>query len=470
MWKVMARLIVGIGILWALTSGWRLGLAAEAVPEEDEAELQFMAAMMANVSYNGELKELTRNWLMSREWQVISQSAGESGGRVYVFSHDNQGQKIVFLAFPGTETMQDAKLDLRVTRVPFAGKTPAEFAAAAADLEHKSGDKPLVHQGFNDYVQKILFSQPLEQAAGLTLGEELVRQLQAHPGCRLYITGHSLGGAVATLAAARLADMGVAPEQLKVITFGAPAVGNEAFARAYEHKFSLNRVVMAGDPVNTVLQSLSGGFVQFGQKTEWQSKMTERFPHGIAVYLDEAFRHYTDNVPEEKRLRMAGRPQFHLSRPLYVAEPIFKLDKNIKEDLPYMQRAVQEISAAGFTPLYPGKETGANLSRVLNEAREAGCQYILCQQYTGKRIRRERYNFRLTLEEVIYDTEGNVCYLESRSTTTKTLTPVMAAAYLYVQGEEGRCQTLGVAEEYRQRQKNRVEKLKTEPNKNSENN
>lgn len=470
MWKAIARLLVGISILWALTGGWRLGMAAGTVSEEDEAELQFAAAMMANISYNGELKELTRNWLMTREWQVLSQSAGESGGRVYVFAHESQGREIVFLAFPGTETLHDAKLDLRVTRVPFAGKTPAEFAAAAADLEHKSGAKPLVHQGFNDYVQQVLFSQPLKQAAGLTLGEELARQLQAHPQCSLYITGHSLGGAVATLAAARLADMGVAPEQLKVITFGAPAVGNEAFARAYEHKFSLQRVVMAGDPVNTVLQSLSGGFVQFGQKTEWQSNMTERFPHGMAVYLDEAFRHYTDNVPEEKRLRMAGSPQFHLSQPLYVAKPIFKLDNNMQEDLPYMQRAVQELSAAGFTPICPGREMGVNLPQVLNAAREAGCQYVLCQQYTGKRIRRERYNFRLTLEEVIYDTEGNVCYLESRSTTTKNLPPVMAAAYLYVQGDEGRCQALGVTEEYAERQKNHVENLKAEPNKNSENN
>lgn len=467
MGKMVAKLLLAVWLLLA-AAGWNYALAAEA--EESEAELQFTAAMIANVAYNGELKELTRNWLMARGWQVVTYRVGEgdTAGRLYVFSHRNRGKDLEILTFPGTETIQDAKLDLRVTRVPFAGNTPAEFAAKAKDLEHKSGEKPLVHQGFNDYVQTVLFSKPLEQAGGLTFGEEVARQLQANPQSTLYLTGHSLGGAVATLSAARLADLGVSSEQLKVITFGAPAVGNEAFARAYEHKFSLTRIVMAGDPVNTVLQSLSGGFVQFGRRVEWQSKMTERFPHGMAVYLDEAFRHYVDAVPEEQRLRMADCLQVHLPQPLYVAQPSFKLDKNLQGDLPYMQRAVKEITTATFTPLSNAAQAGKKLPELLEEAKAAGSKYILCQQYTGKRIRRERYNFRLTLEEAIYDTDGNVCYLESRSTTTKDLTPVTAAAYLHVQGEEGRCRVLGVSEEYAQRHKNAVTEVNAEQNKNSE--
>lgn len=467
--KMMAGLLLAVWLLVA-ASGWSHVMAAEAGAEDSDAELQFTAALIANVAYNGELKELTRNWLMARGWQVLTYHAGDDNteGRLYVFSHRYRAQEIVFLAFPGTETIKDAKLDLRVTRVPFGGSNPAEFAAQARDLAHKSGDKPLVHQGFNDYVQKVLFSEPLEKLGGITVGEAAAQELQENPRKTLYLTGHSLGGAVATLTAARLADLGVAPEQLKVITFGAPAVGNEAFARAYEHKFSLTRVVMAGDPVNTILQSLSGGFVQFGQRVEWQSKLAERFPHGIAVYLDEAFRHYTDTVPEEQRLRLAGSPQFQLGQPLYVAKPVFKLDKNLRGDLPYMERAVQEITAASFTPLSTAEKASKDLPKLIAEAKAAGSKYILCQQYTGKRIRQERYNFRLTLEEVIYDTEGNVCYLESRSTTTKDLTPVTAAAYLHVQGEEARCQALGVAEAYSQRQQLARQQMNTELNKDSE--
>ncbi len=46
----------------------------------------------------------------------------------------------------------------------------------------------------------------------------------------LWVTGHSLGGGEAALAAVRLASLGVPIEA--VYTFGAPRAGNEAFARA----------------------------------------------------------------------------------------------------------------------------------------------------------------------------------------------------------------------------------------------
>lgn len=48
-----------------------------------------------------------------------------------------------------------------------------------------------------------------------------------HPDYRLVVTGHSLGGAVATLAAAHLRSRGY---EVDCYTFGAPRVGNDAFA------------------------------------------------------------------------------------------------------------------------------------------------------------------------------------------------------------------------------------------------
>lgn len=460
-------LMVWLVCCMAASGPMALASEQEETPAE-QAELQLTAAMIANVAYHGELKTLTRNWLMARGWQVMAyQPAPGEGGRLYVFSHRVQGQDIIFMTFPGTETIQDAKLDLRVTRVPFGGHSPTDFAQQAADLAAKSGDKPLVHQGFNDYVQNLLFSQPMAQIDGLTLGEAAAREMKANPQRKLYLTGHSLGGAVATLSAARLADLGVSPHQLQVITFGAPAVGNEAFARAYEHKFSLTRVAMVGDPVKSVLQSLSGGFVQFGQRVDWDSKLTEHFPHEMVLYLDEAWRHYVDANPAGELPKLAGEPRLHLAKPLYVAKPAFKLDKNLRGELPYMERMVKELTEATYTPLQQ-VEAGRSYSAMLEEAKAAGCGYILCQQYTGKRIRREKENYRLTLEETIYDTEGNVCYMQSRSATTKELTPVLAAAYLHVQGEADRAQALNVGEEYAKGQVFAIVDMDTEYNKNSE--
>jgi len=51
--------------------------------------------------------------------------------------------------------------------------------------------------------------------------------LQAHPGAKVAFTGHSLGGAIATLASLDLQVSGIPSET--VYTFGSPRVGNKAF-------------------------------------------------------------------------------------------------------------------------------------------------------------------------------------------------------------------------------------------------
>ncbi|MBQ5501878.1 MAG: lipase family protein [Selenomonas sp.] len=402
-------------------------------------ELVWTSAMIANAVYGGDLNMLTRQWLTGRGWQVLSEHVDNSAaeGRLYLFNvQPTAADNVYFLAFPGTETMKDARLDLRITRVPFAGSTPAEFARAAADLENKSGANPLVHQGFNDYVQTALFSQVMPDT-GMTFGEYIAVELKKDPSRKLYITGHSLGGAAATLAAARLSDLGVAPEQLEVITFGAPAVGNESFARHYEHNFQLTRVTMAGDPVNKVLQSLTGGFVQFGQRVEWRSKLSERFPHGMAVYLDEAYRHYVDAGREDDKSILAGAPRVELSVPVYVPQPEFKLSGDIKRDRKYMEQVVGDLLSITCSPQVKGTQD-KEFGKVLAKARAAGCSHVLLEKFTGKRIRDEQYNFRMTLEEEIYDVDGNLLHMQSQSTTTRDLTPLEAVGYLYVKGAEDR--------------------------------
>lgn len=49
-----------------------------------------------------------------------------------------------------------------------------------------------------------------------------------YPTAKLYITGHSMGAAIATLAAIHLQQDGMPVESL--YTFGCPRVGNQAFA------------------------------------------------------------------------------------------------------------------------------------------------------------------------------------------------------------------------------------------------
>ncbi|MCM8535076.1 MAG: lipase family protein [Lentisphaeraceae bacterium] len=79
--------------------------------------------------------------------------------------------------------------------------------------------------------------------------ESKVKSLE---GKRLYITGHSLGAALATLAAATFSNNDVKPES--IYTFGQPKVGNKSFAKEYNGRLGEihNRFVNNNDVVTRV--------------------------------------------------------------------------------------------------------------------------------------------------------------------------------------------------------------------------
>lgn len=71
--------------------------------------------------------------------------------------------------------------------------------------------------------------------------------LQANPSYKLVVTGHSLGGAVATIAAASLRAAGLPCD---LYTYGSPRVGNAAFAQFVTDQAGAEfRVTHTDDPV-----------------------------------------------------------------------------------------------------------------------------------------------------------------------------------------------------------------------------
>jgi len=124
------------------------------------------------------------------------------GTQSYLFFDD----KRVILAYRGTELT-----DIRDILADFtAWKTDGPFGR--------------VHRGFQDALDRVWTQQ--------------VIQLDKHSGKRLFLTGHSLGGALATLAASWLVNNqqgGNRPKRL--ITFGSPRVGNYTFTRTLEERF-----------------------------------------------------------------------------------------------------------------------------------------------------------------------------------------------------------------------------------------
>ncbi len=99
------------------------------------------------------------------------------------------------------------------------GRAPDD---AVIDLDAKqvymSGIQGQVHRGFRT------------QAEAITHNPSFGNFMSAIQGKKLFIAGHSLGGAVATILAAYLKEMGFDP---LLYTYGSPRVGDEEFVKAY---------------------------------------------------------------------------------------------------------------------------------------------------------------------------------------------------------------------------------------------
>ncbi|MBW2725936.1 MAG: lipase family protein [Deltaproteobacteria bacterium] len=135
-----------------------------------------------------------------------------------VFSND----EIVIVVFRGTEqNPEDAMTDLQ----PQPTLVPAW------------GPSVIVHTGFALSLDSVW--------------DQIWTHLEPHLDKRIWLTGHSLGGSLATLAAMRL-DMDEGVEVEGVHTFGQPMVGNFEFKQLYIERFLAQRTwrwALEGDPI-----------------------------------------------------------------------------------------------------------------------------------------------------------------------------------------------------------------------------
>ena len=410
----------------------------------DRARIRMACALASMASYHDELDVMVESMLRKRGWTAVQyyklSPNAEAKYTVFRTAEDRTSPPMMILAFTGTETSMDTSVDVRMHRVPFGGKSPEEFKQTASQENHP-GKIPLVHQGFNDYITAALFSKSVSEQEGRTMGEYIADSLKANPEEKIYITGHSLGGAAAVVAAARLSDLGVAPEQLEVITFGAPAVANESFAKAYGDKMLIERVIMQGDPVKYVFQAINSGYVQFGEKKYLRPlPESEHFPHRMVVYVDSVLRDYYDILLETEAADQkteSPTEQHKIPAKVFVAAPRFDLDDIFKSSQPYIEMLLQDEISSEFAYTVFSKEDGTP-SKLGRLARAAGCDYVMVQSMEGKRQRFSENEFRLSLDESIYDLDGNLLTTSSSSTAITNMTPLEATAYVYEHNSEAR--------------------------------
>ncbi|KAK9817768.1 hypothetical protein WJX72_001918 [[Myrmecia] bisecta] len=131
------------------------------------------------------------------------------------------GPDNIVIAFRGTASLANLLADLKVWR--------ANHPAVPGRV--RLGTQPMVHKGFlASWQANGLDQRVLGRLRGIFSG----RKASSTPW-QVYVTGHSLGGALATLAAFDIQQQLQGQHHLQVCcyAYGAPRTGNHAFARLY---------------------------------------------------------------------------------------------------------------------------------------------------------------------------------------------------------------------------------------------
>lgn len=171
-------------------------------------------------------------------------------------------------------TLVDRDTDTRVfiqdTIIAFAGTKSKENVVTDAKIADVSfgvcgNSKTRVHAGFFK--------------AWSTVRTQIFQHISTLPPAETIVfTGHSLGGSLACLAA--LDATCTLGKKVKVVTFGAPQVGDELFADAFNAKvIESTRVV---NPVDPVPKSLSSQFAHV--KGVYYVPPTNLNPHSLDAY------------------------------------------------------------------------------------------------------------------------------------------------------------------------------------------
>jgi hypothetical protein len=264
--------------------------------EYQDAKMISLAVGACAGTYTVDTKAYEYEYLGDYGWKIAPQTVkdGNVTANFMIATHPSysDGSSMGIIAFRGSSSVGDWVQDFKYNMVNYGGNTVADFKKVAASPAWKS-DMPKVHKGFHEYVMSAFNLNTDLDLNGQK--DDLVQMLKARPHMTLLVTGHSLGGAAATLFAERLVALGVPKKQIEVITFGAPAIGNTAFVDKYGDKINLIRVRTTHDPVPGVLKLTGAGYKQFGEKVLFPVSLKySDMTHHISYYFDGALKHYYD--------------------------------------------------------------------------------------------------------------------------------------------------------------------------------
>jgi Lipase (class 3) len=159
--------------------------------------------------------------------------------------------------------------DFRGTDSPFGrdGRSDAEVKLVNFS-DKNSGAK--VHLGFKDYAESIANDDNVKEM----IKDILIKQKNGDK-ISIISTGHSLGGAAATIFSAMLKDQGVNQENINTIVFGTPVPGNKDFLDTYSKE--VTNVKINGDPIPGSTHFVSKEYPEnFGKSIEIDSSEEDK--------------------------------------------------------------------------------------------------------------------------------------------------------------------------------------------------
>ena len=359
------------------------------------------------------------NYLRAYGWRIMPQKL--RSGRVetnFAIAHNyfpELKKRIFLVTFRGSANKKDWSINLRTHRVNYGGSTLAEMDALAKEPLRKG--EPAVHSGFNTYVDTVLRSSVLDEKGRL---KGVFKAVAQRADAMLVLSGHSLGGAAATLLGQRLLDLGMPPERLCVVSFGAPAVGNEAFANAYGSRLRLLRITNTADPVPGSLQTFFGGYKQFGQHIKYSlSPQISNIQHDMAMYFDYSVGDFYNEYDRQVAL---GRIFPMSDRKMTVGKPIVALwifeSENLKKLAKIMD--LKRFVTDEYKRMLPsymvmdkslGKDAYAHQD-IVQKSRFAGADYILVCGIDGYR-QPQADGWYLTLDQALFDEQGRMLTMSS---------------------------------------------------------
>lgn len=358
------------------------------------------------------------NYLRSYGWQIDPQQQTAKNVKTnFAIAHNyfpDAKKNLYLVTFRGSASGADWKINLKTERVNYGGHNLSDMDAIATGKLDKT--LPAVHSGFNSYVDTVLRNSVLN-AEGKFQG--VFKSVQTDPEAHLILTGHSLGGAVATLLGERLVSLGLPKEKFTVITFGAPAIGNEAFAQVYGNAINLVRITNTSDPIPGSLQTFFGGYKQFGEQIKYTlPAKVGSVQHDMAMYFDYSISEY---YRERDRQISLDRLQPVTDRKI-TTKPVVAVWLQTSQRLQKLAYVtdIKRFMTDEYRKMLPsyiimGKNTPKDAyttQDLLKISKHEGADYILICGIDGSQPQNASYWY-LTLEQALFDNSGHMLSMGS---------------------------------------------------------